>query len=92
MSFDYLPIGELVDRVDVRNIDESVDDLIGLSIDKCFIQSVANTIGTDLKKYKIIFKGQFAVSLMQVSRDSKIPVACLQEYEKAIMSPAYSIF
>ena len=34
----------------------------------------------------------FAVSLMQVSRDGKIPVARLEEYEEAIMSPAYPIF
>ena len=29
---------------------------------------------------------------MQVSRDEKIPVACLKEFDEAIMSPAYSIF
>lgn len=29
---------------------------------------------------------------MQVSRDSKIPVARLEEYDVAIMSPAYPIF
>ena len=67
-------------------------DLLGVSIDKCFIKSVANTNGTDLTKYKVIRKDDFAVSLMQVSRDSKIPVARLDEYDKAIMSPAYPIF
>lgn len=92
MKSNYKPISELVDRVDVRNTDGKIDILIGLSIDKCFIRSVANTIGTDLTKYKVIRKKQFAVSLMQVSRDSKIPVACLQEFDAAIMSPAYSIF
>ena len=66
--------------------------MIGVSIDKCFIKSVANTNGTDLSKYKIIRKNDFAVSLMQVSRDGKIPVARLEEYEEAIMSPAYPIF
>lgn len=85
-------IGELVERVDIRNTDGSIDTLIGLSIEKCFIRSVANTIGTDLTKYKKIRKNQFAVSLMQVSRDEKIPVACLKEFNEAIMSPAYSIF
>ena len=52
----------------------------------------ADTNGTDLSKYKIIKKNDFAVSLMQVSRDSKIPVARLEEYDVAIMSPAYPIF
>lgn len=88
----YRTIDELVIRVDERNTDKSVSELIGVSIDKCFIKSVANTNGTDLSKYKIIRKNDFAVSLMQVSRDSKIPVARLEEYDVAIMSPAYPIF
>lgn len=88
----YKTIEELVDKIDERNADGSVSELIGVSIDKCFIKSVANTNGTDLSKYKIIKKNDFAVSLMQVSRDSKIPVARLEEYDVAIMSPAYPIF
>ena len=63
-----------------------------MSIDKCFIKSVANINGTDLSKYKIIRKNDFAVSLMQVSRDAKIPVARMDGYDTAIMSPAYPIF
>ena len=88
----YKTIEELVTRVDERNSDGTVSELIGVSIDKCFIKSVANTNGTDLSKYKIIRKNDFAVSLMQISRDGKIPVARLEEYEEAIMSPAYPIF
>ena len=63
----YKTIEELVDKIDERNTDESVSELIGVSIDKCFIKSVANTNGTDLSKYKVIRKNDFAVSLMQVS-------------------------
>lgn len=92
MRSNYKPIGELVTRIDERNTDGEATELIGVSIDKCFIKSVANTIGTDLTKYKIIRKDDFAVSLMQVSRDSKIPVARQTEYDIAIMSPAYPIF
>ena len=92
MKSNYKALSELVERVDIRNSDGGIDELIGVSIEKCFIKSVANTIGTDLTKYKIIKKNEFAVSLMQVSRDAKIPIACLKDYEIAIMSPAYSIF
>ena len=88
----YKTIEELVEKVDERNTDNKISDLIGVSIDKCFIKSVANTNGTDLSKYKIIRKNDFAVSLMQVSRDSKIPIARLEDYDVAIMSPAYPIF
>lgn len=92
MKSNYKTIGDLVERVDVKNTDGKIENLIGVSIDKCFIPSVANTIGTDLTKYKIIKKDEFAVSLMQVSRDAKIPISCLKEHDAAIMSPAYSIF
>ena len=92
MRSNYKPIGELVIRIDERNINGEATELIGVSIEKCFIKSVANTIGTDLTKYKIIRKDDFAVSLMQVSRDAKIPVARQTEYDIAMMSPAYPIF
>lgn len=92
MKSNYRSIGELVERVDERNTDGLITNLIGVSIDKKFISSVANIIGTDLTKYKVIRKYDFAVSLMQVSRDGKIPVACQKEYDEAIMSPAYPIF
>ena len=68
-----------------------VKELVGLTINKAFIPSVANTIGTDLSNYKVIRKDQFACSLMQVSRDGKMPVAMF-EGECAIMSPAYPMF
>ena len=92
MKSNYRAIGELVERIDERNRDGSITTLIGVSIDKRFIPSVANVVGTDLTNYKVIRKYDFAVSLMQVSRDEKIPVACQKEYDAAIMSPAYPIF
>lgn len=92
MKSSYKSIDELVIKIDERNTDENISELLGLSIDKCFIKSVANTNGTDLSKYKIIRKRDFAVSLMQVSRDEKIPIAMQSEYDAAIMSPAYPIF
>lgn len=92
MKSNYKTIEELVIRIDERNSSKETDVLLGVSIDKCFIPSVANTIGTDLTKYKLIRKNDFAVSLMQVSRDSRIPVARQTEYEVAMMSPAYPIF
>lgn len=92
MRSGYKKLGDLIEVTDVQNTDGNVGILIGLSIDKCFISSVANTVGTDLTKYKIIRKNEFAVSLMQVSRDEKVPVACQKEYDVAIMSPAYITF
>jgi type I restriction enzyme S subunit len=88
----YRPIGDFIRIVDIRNKEMRISRLMGLSIDKCYIPSVANVIGTDLSNYKIISRRQFACSLMQVSRDEKIPIACMTECDEAIMSPAYTIF
>ena len=87
----YKRLGDYIREVDVRNRDLEVKELVGLTINKAFIPSVANTIGTDLSSYKVIRKEQFACSLMQVSRDGKMPVAMF-EGECAIMSPAYPMF
>lgn len=84
-------LGDYIRQIDVRNRDLSVMELVGLTIDKAFIPSVANTIGTDLSNYKIISHNQFACSLMQVNRDGKMPIAIFKG-EKAIMSPAYPMF
>ena len=88
---DYKRLGNYIREVDVRNRDLAVTQLVGLTIDKAFIPSVANVIGTDLSNYKVIRNKQFACSLMQVSRDQKIPVAIFKGTE-AIMSPAYPMF
>ena len=87
----YKRLGDYIREVDVRNRDLSVTTLVGLTINKTFIPSVANVIGTDLSNYKVIRKEQFACSLMQVSRDGKMPVAMF-ENATAIMSPAYPMF
>lgn len=84
-------LGDYIREVNVRNRELEVKKLVGLTIDKAFIPSVANVIGTDLSNYKIIQKEQFACSLMQVSRDGKMPVAMFEE-DQAIMSPAYPMF
>ena len=91
MMKDYKPLGDYIRTVDVRNKDLTVTKLVGLTINKSFIPSVANVIGTDLSNYKIIRKEQFACSLMQVSRDEKMPVAMFTD-DEAIMSPAYPMF
>lgn len=92
MSKSFQKIGSYISILDNRNTDGSITNLMGISIDKCYIPSVANVIGTDLRNYKVIRKGQFACSLMQVSRDQKIPLAMYSFDQPAIMSPAYVLF
>lgn len=92
MKSSYKKIGDHIRLVDERNKGLKINQLLGLSISKQFIPSVANIIGTDMENYKIIRKSQFACSTMQVRRDKKMPVALLQEVDEAIISQAYPIF
>ena len=92
MKSNYRNIGDLIKLVDERNKGLKVTNLVGLSISKQFIKSVANTIGTDMENYKIIRKNQFACSTMQVRRDKKMPLALYNDIEPAIISQAYPVF
>lgn len=92
MKSNYKRLGDYIEEVDIRNQQGQALELWGVSIDKKFIKSVANIIGTDLSKYKIISKNCFVCSLMQVSRDEKIPVARWNKETEAIVSPAYKVF
>lgn len=92
MGSNYKPIGDYIQLADERNKGLKVTSLLGLSISKQFIKSVANTIGTDMENYKIIRKDQFACSTMQVRRDKKMPVALYIEDEPSIISQVYPIF
>jgi len=92
MKSNYKRIGKYIRLVDERNEHLKVKTLLGLSISKAFIPSVANIIGTDMANYKIIRKNQFACSTMQVRRDGKMPVALLKDFDEAIISPAYPVF
>ena len=85
-------LGDYIQEIDVRNRDLSVTELMGININKHFMPSVANVIGTDLSNYKIVSKMQFACNLMHVGRDEKIPMAMLTEDSPIIVSPAYFVF
>lgn len=84
-------LGDFVQPVDVRNNDLLVTRLLGLSINKCFIESIANTIGTDFRPYKIVKKGQFAYGPVTSRNGEKITIALLEEPE-CIISSSYAVF
>lgn len=88
---EYRKLGEYIQQVDVRNTDLSITRLLGLSINKCFIESIANTIGTDFRPYKIVKKGQFAYGPVTSRNGEKITIALLEEPE-CIISSSYAVF
>jgi len=87
-----VPIGKLLDEIDVRNRDGKINNVQGININKEFMPSVANLSETDLTRYKVIKKNQFAANFMHVMRDKKIPFGLYHEDKPCIISPAYFVF
>lgn len=92
MRSNYKRLGNYIREVDVRNNEDNINTLLGINIDKFFMPSVANVVGTDLTRYKIVNKEQFACNRMHVGRDKRLPVALSTKEEKFIVSPAYDVF
>ncbi|NCB85776.1 MAG: restriction endonuclease subunit S [Bacteroidia bacterium] len=84
-------VGRLLEEIDTRNRDNAISNVQGININKEFMPSVANLSTTDLTKYKVIRKNQFAYSAMQTGRDECIRIALFHEDEPVIISPAYSV-
>jgi type I restriction enzyme S subunit len=91
MKEGYKVLGEYIHPVDERNRDLSIDNLLGVSIEKKFIPSIANIIGTDLSSYKIVRTGQFAYGPVTSRNGEKISIALLQG-DDCIISSSYSVF
>ena len=91
-GMNYEPLSKHIRLVDTRNKDNVTNEVLGINIDKYFMPSVANVIGTDLTKYKLISKGLFACNPMHVGRDERLPVALYDKDYPALVSPAYFMF
>ena len=89
---EYKRLGDYIREVNVRNRDLKVTNLLGVNLSKQFFPSIANIIGTDLSKYKIIKKGQFGCKFMSVGRDGILPISLMQDDKPAIISSAYYVF
>ena len=85
-------LGDYIQEIDVRNRDLSVTTLLGVSISKEFIPSIANTIGTDMTTYKIVRKSQFAYGPVTSRNGDKVSIALHTREETAIISQAYTVF
>ncbi len=85
-------MGDYIREVDVRNRNLKVTKLLGVSISKEFMTSIANTIGTDMSSYKIVEPRQFAYGPVTSRNGDKVSIALYKDGEKAIVSQAYTIF
>lgn len=92
MRSHYKRIGDYVTQIKLKNTDDSISSLKGININKHFMPSVANINGTDLSKYRVVKKNQFAFNPMHVGRDEVLPISMLEGDEPIIVSPAYVVF
>ncbi len=92
MRSNYRRLGDYINEIKVRNTEQKAEQILGINIDKFFMPSVANVVGTDLSVYKILKKNQFACNRMHVGRDYRIPVALSRSDQEFMVSPAYDVF
>ena len=92
MGSHSVSLGELIHQVGERNKELLSTEPLGVSIDKEFMPSVANTIGTDLSKYMLLRRNRFACNPMHVGRDRALPIARYKKDAPGIVSPAYMTF
>ena len=92
MKDGYMLLGEFIRQVDVRNTEGKEDNLLGVSVQKQFIPSIANTVGTDFTKYKVVKKGQFTYIPDTSRRGDKIGIALLEDYDEGLVSNVYTVF
>ena len=92
MKEGYRLLGDFIRQVDVRNTDGKEDNLFGVSVQKMFIPSIANTIGTDFTKYKVVKRGQFTYIPDTSRRGDKIGIALLMDYDEGLVSNIYTVF
>ena len=92
MASNYRKLGGYIREIDRRNTENRQDNLLGLSVAKCFIPSIANTVGTDLRKYKVVEKGQFAYIPDTSRRGDKIAIALLEDWDNGLVSNVYTVF
>ena len=86
-----IPVGKLLEEIDVRNTDGTVTNVQGINIEKQFMPSVADTASVNLRNYKVVRNGQFAYSSMQTGRDECIRIALYDKDDPILISPAYSV-
>lgn len=89
---EYKRLGDYIREVNVRNRDLKVTNLLGLSVSKEFMPSIANTIGTDMSTYKVVEREQLVYIADTSRRGDKIAIGLLDKYDNAIVSQAYTVF
>ena len=88
-----IPLREIIEKIDNRNKDGVYDesDVRGITNKKQFEDTKANLRGTDLSKFKIIGKNEFAYNSRTDGRDMLV-LALNRENDKLIVTFNYNAF
>lgn len=92
MQSNYKRLGDYIQEVNIRNKDLNNYPLLGVSIQKVLMPSIANIIGTDMSTYKLIKKNQFAYGPVTSRNGDKISIALAEKQDHALLSQAYTVF
>lgn len=92
MKSNYDVLGKYIQPIDVRNSAGKEDNLLGVTTQKYFMPSIANTVGTDFSKYKVVHRRQFTYVPDTSRRGDRIAIALLQDWEEGLVSNIYTVF
>jgi type I restriction enzyme S subunit len=92
MKSNYDTLGKYIRPIDVRNSAGKEENLLGVTTQKYFMPSIANTVGTDFSKYKVVRRGQFTYVPDTSRRGDRIAIALLQDWDEGLVSNIYTVF
>lgn len=84
-------LGEYIEQSDERNNDLQIDNLIGISVTKVFMETKSNKEQLDLSNYKIVRPREFGYVSVTSRNGEKISIALL-DGDAGLVSSTYSIF
>lgn len=92
MRSNYRKLGAYIQQVDIRNSEGKEENLLGVTTQKYFFPSIANTIGTDFTNYKVVKRNQFTYVSDTSRRGDRIGIALLDNYDEGLVSNIYTVF
>lgn len=93
-KYPMVKLGEYIEEVNNKNESSlyGIDDVKGISTDKCFIDTKANLDGVSLNSYKVINPMQFAYVADTSRRGEKIALALNIDEKGILISSIYTTF
>ena len=84
-------LGQYIEQSDERNNDLAIDNLIGISVSKIFMETKSNKDQLDLSNYKIVRPREFGYVSVTSRNGEKISIAIL-DGEAGLVSSTYTVF